>query len=61
MTERAALVGGEVTIRSAPGHGTTVRLVLPDAAPGAGVRPGGSSSSAASSAVSSAKRSSTTI
>lgn len=62
MRERAALVGGDVTIDSAPGRGTSLRLVLPaagaDAAQPAGG--GGSSPSAASSAASSAKRSSTT-
>jgi signal transduction histidine kinase len=31
MRERAASVGGRVDIRSAPGEGTTVRLVLPEA------------------------------
>ncbi|MCR6031508.1 sensor histidine kinase [Nocardioides sp. zg-579] len=29
MRERASLVGGELTIESAPGQGTTVRLVVP--------------------------------
>jgi two-component system sensor histidine kinase UhpB len=29
MRERALLVGGELTIESRPGHGTTVRLVIP--------------------------------
>jgi two-component system, NarL family, sensor histidine kinase UhpB len=29
MRERALLVGGELTIESRPGHGTTVRLVVP--------------------------------
>jgi two-component system, NarL family, sensor histidine kinase UhpB len=29
MRERALLVGGELTIESRPGHGTTVRLTLP--------------------------------
>ena len=29
MRERALLVGGELTIESRPGHGTTVRLMLP--------------------------------
>jgi signal transduction histidine kinase len=59
MTERAALVGGDVTISSAPGRGTRIRLVLP--AEPAGDQPGGSRRTAASSASSSAKRSSTTI
>jgi two-component system sensor histidine kinase UhpB len=30
MRERALLIGGELTIESRPGHGTTVRLVVPD-------------------------------
>lgn len=30
MRERALLVGGELTIESRPGHGTTVRLSVPD-------------------------------
>jgi signal transduction histidine kinase len=62
MTERAALAGGEVTIESAPGRGTALRLTLPAAAPGPAQDAGapGSSRSAASSAPSSAKRSSTT-
>ncbi|MGD9696709.1 MAG: histidine kinase [Thermoleophilia bacterium] len=59
--ERAALAGGEVTITSAEGDGTLLRLDLP----GAGAapvedQPGESRSSAAASAASSAKRSSTT-
>jgi len=29
MRERALLVGGKLTIESRPGHGTTVRLVVP--------------------------------
>jgi len=29
MRERALLIGGELTIESRPGHGTTVRLVVP--------------------------------
>ncbi len=29
MRERALLIGGELTIESRPGHGTTVRLTLP--------------------------------
>jgi two-component system sensor histidine kinase UhpB len=29
MRERALLVGGELTIESRPGHGTTVRLDVP--------------------------------
>jgi two-component system, NarL family, sensor histidine kinase UhpB len=29
MRERALLVGGELTIESRPGHGTTVRLIVP--------------------------------
>src|SRR5262249_31381819 len=29
MRERALLVGGELTIESRPGHGTTVRLTVP--------------------------------
>ena len=32
MRERALLVGGELTIESRPGHGTTVRLTV-DARP----------------------------
>jgi two-component system sensor histidine kinase UhpB len=32
MRERALLVGGELTIESRPGHGTTVRLSIPIAA-----------------------------
>jgi signal transduction histidine kinase len=60
MTERAALAGGEVTVSSAPGRGTRIRLVLPAGA--AGDQPGGGRRrSAASSASSSANRSSTTI
>ena len=62
VKERAALVGGEVTIQSARGRGTTLRLVLPAGAGGPGQPEGGgeSRSSAAASADSSAKRSSTT-
>lgn len=60
VKERAALVGGEVTIRSAEGRGTTLRLALPAEAPGADQPEGESRSRAASSAASSAKRSSTT-
>jgi len=30
MRERALLIGGELTIESRPGHGTTVRLTVPD-------------------------------
>ena len=62
VKERAALVGGEVTIESARGRGTTLRLVLPAGAGGPGQPEGGgeSRSSAAASADSSAKRSSTT-
>ncbi len=59
MNERAALAGGEVTISSAPGHGTRLRLVLPAAA--AAQARGGKSRSAASRAPSSGKRSSTSI
>ena len=33
MRERALLVGGELTIESRPGHGTTVRLTLPGESP----------------------------
>jgi len=33
MRERAARVGGRLTVQSAPGHGTTVRLTLPKARP----------------------------
>ena len=29
MRERALLIGGELTIESRPGHGTTVRLAVP--------------------------------
>ena len=29
MRERALLIGGELTIESRPGHGTTVRLTVP--------------------------------
>jgi two-component system, NarL family, sensor histidine kinase UhpB len=29
MRERAVIVGGELTIESSPGHGTTVRVTLP--------------------------------
>jgi signal transduction histidine kinase len=35
MEERAALIGGRMTIESTPGHGTTVRAWLPLHAPGA--------------------------
>jgi signal transduction histidine kinase len=59
MTERAALAGGDVTITSAPGRGTRIRLVLP-AAPAGDQGPGGRRLSAASSAPSSGNRSSTT-
>jgi two-component system sensor histidine kinase UhpB len=31
MRERALLIGGELTIESRPGHGTTIRLVVPSA------------------------------
>ncbi len=58
MTERAALAGGAVTIASAPGEGTNLRLTLPA---GDAQGPGGSSRSAASRASSSGNRSSTTI
>jgi two-component system, NarL family, sensor histidine kinase UhpB len=34
MRERALLVGGELTIESRPGRGTTVRLTLPGESPG---------------------------
>jgi len=59
IEERARLAGGELTIRSAPGGGTVVALVLPTRAgvPQAG---GESRESASDSASSSAKRSSTT-
>jgi two-component system sensor histidine kinase UhpB len=30
MRERALLIGGELTIESRPGHGTTVKLTVPD-------------------------------
>jgi signal transduction histidine kinase len=62
MSERAALVGGEVTIDSAPGRGTSLRLVLPATGAGPAQRTGGRGSTprAASSAASSGKRSSTT-
>jgi two-component system sensor histidine kinase UhpB len=30
MRERALLIGGELTIESRPGHGTTIRLTVPD-------------------------------
>jgi signal transduction histidine kinase len=33
LRERAYLLGGEVTVRSAPGEGTTVEFTLPAAAP----------------------------
>jgi len=33
MRERALLIGGELTIESRPGHGTTVRLLVPPIAP----------------------------
>jgi two-component system sensor histidine kinase UhpB len=59
MNERAALAGGEMTISSAPGQGTTLRLVLPAAAP-AQAR-GAKRRSAASRASSSGNRSSTSI
>jgi two-component system, NarL family, sensor kinase len=59
MTERAALGGGELTIWSEPGVGTTIRLALL-AAPDGAQEPGGSACSAASRAAASAKRSSTT-
>jgi len=59
VQERAALVGGEVTIESSRGRGTTVRLSLP--APEPEGQPGGESrSSAAASVSSSEKRNSTT-
>jgi signal transduction histidine kinase len=29
MRERAAMVGGELTVESSPGHGTTVRVKVP--------------------------------
>ena len=32
MRERAQLVGGELTVTSRPGHGTTVQLVIKDGA-----------------------------
>ncbi len=38
MTERAAMVGGDVTIETAPGRGTLVRLTIP--ARGAAAAPG---------------------
>jgi two-component system, NarL family, sensor kinase len=62
MSERAALVGGEVTIDSAPGRGTSLRLVLPATGAGPAQRAGGRGSTprAASRAASSGKRSSTT-
>ncbi len=41
MRERASSVGGRLTVTSAPGSGTTVRLSLP-ADPGAAAGPGGS-------------------
>jgi two-component system sensor histidine kinase UhpB len=33
MRERALLIGGELTIESRPGHGTTVRLTVPGESP----------------------------
>ncbi len=57
--ERAALAGGRLTIASAPGAGTTLRLTLPAAGEGP-AQPAESLSSAAESAAESAKRSSTT-
>jgi len=33
MRERVKLLNGIFDIRSAPGHGTTVRVVLPDSPP----------------------------
>ena len=33
MRERAALVGGKVTVRTSPGNGTTVRATVPSTAP----------------------------
>ena len=63
IEERARLAGGVLSIRSNPGAGSVVELVLPAATPAAGSgQPGGdpSRSSAADNAPSSAKRSSTT-
>lgn len=34
MSERAALIGGHLTVKSAPGTGTTLELVIPDQAAG---------------------------
>jgi signal transduction histidine kinase len=36
MRERAALLGGELIVDTAPGHGTTVRVRLPQSAKAAG-------------------------
>jgi signal transduction histidine kinase len=60
MSERAALAGGEVTVTSAPGRGTSIRLMLP-AGPAGADQAEGRRLSAAASASSSEKRSSTTI